>query len=146
MQKTRVQDLVIGLAVIALGVFFWTYTPDFSDVSKRFCRFVLLLFLALGLILCVVSVLNAKKPAGKEVTVKEFKNPMIMFIFLVVYVVLMNVLGFFTASVLFMPGVMIYMGYRKPVTMICVTAGMLGFVYVLFVAWLKVRLPSGILF
>ena len=145
MQKTRKQDLVIGLTTVALGVFFWTYTPDFSDVSKRFSRFVLVLFIALGLVLCVTSILKAKEPAGKEVALEEFKNPMIMFVLVTAYVILMSVLGFFTASALFMPAVMLFMGYRKPIPMICVTVGMLGFVYVLFVAWLKVRLPSGIL-
>ena len=146
MQKTRIQDLVIGLVTIALGVFFWTYTPKFSDVSKTFSRFVLALFIGLGVILCVISLINRNKPSGKEVSVKEFKNPLLMYIIIVIYVLIMDKLGFFASTILFMPAVMLFMGYRKPIPMVCVTAGMTGFIYVLFVLELKVRLPQGILF
>jgi len=148
MHKTRIQDLVIGILVMALGIFMWTYTmgPRVSDANKSFSRFVLALFIGLGLILTVISIVNGKKPRGKEVSIKEFRNPMIMYLLIIVYVLLMTKLGFFSASILFMPAVMLYMGYRKPIPLVCVTAGMLAFIYVLFVVQLKVKLPDGILF
>ncbi len=148
MHKTRIQDLVIGIIVAALGVFLWTYTngPKISDQNRNFSRFVLAVFIGLGLILAVISIVNAKKPRGKEVTIPEFKNPLIMYVIIIAYVLLMTRLGFFAATVLFMPVVMLFMGYRKPIPIVCVTAGMLAFVYILFVLELKVRLPKGILF
>ena len=146
MQKSRIQDLVIGLITVALGVFLWTYTPEFSEHTQQFSRFVLALFIGLGAILAVLSVINGKKPGGKEVKVAEFGNPLIMFVILIAYVILMTVLGFFTASALFMVGTMLFMGYRKPIPIICVTGGMLGFVWWLFSHTLMVRLPEGILF
>ena len=148
MQKSRIQDLVIGLITIALGGFLWTYTngPNVSDANKLFSRFVLALFIGLGAILCVISLINAKKPGGKEVAVREFKNPLIMYALILVYVFLMNTIGFFVASAIFMPAVMFYMGYRKPIPMVCVTFGMLAFVWLLFVVELKVSLPDGLLF
>lgn len=145
MHKTRIQDLVIGIAVVALGVFMWVQTMvnRFEDQSKQFSRFVLALFILLGVILIVISLINAKKPAGKEVTLKEFKNPMIMFAIIVCYAFLMTVIGFFPATVLFMPLAMIYMGYKRPLPVICVTIGMNLFIWILFVYSLKVRLPRG---
>lgn len=146
MQKTRKQDLVIGIITVALGVFLWTYTPGFSDHTKAFCRFVLALFIGLGAILCAISIIKAKKPSGKEVKAAEFKNPLLMFCILVVYVILMTTLGFFVASALFMVATMLFMGYRKWIPIVCVTAGMLGFVWWLFSYTLMVRLPEGLLF
>ena len=145
MHKTRIQDLVIGIGVVALGVFMWmqTVVKKFAAQSKSFSRFVLAVFILLGLILIVISIINAKKPAGKEVKLREFVNPMIMFAIIVVYVLLMKTLGFFPATLLFMPAVMIYMGYKRPLPMICVTIGMNLFIWVLFVYSLKVRLPKG---
>ena len=143
MHKTRIQDLVISLLVIALGVFMWVQTVKFTDESKQFSRFVLILFILMGVILCVSSLINAKKPAGKEVTLKEFKNPMLMFLIICAYVFLMTTIGFFPATLLFMPAAMLYMGYRRPLPIICVTAGMTFFVWILFVYSLKVRLPEG---
>ena len=72
MHKTRIQDLVIGILVMALGIFMWTYTmgPRVSDANKSFSRFVLALFIGLGLILTVISIVNGKKPRGKEVSIK----------------------------------------------------------------------------
>ena len=146
MQKSRVQDLVLGLICAAFGVFLWTYTAKLKDVSQQFSRFVLALFILMSVVLIVTSLINAKKPGGKEVKIGEFKNPMIMYLIIIGYVALMVTLGFFVASAIFMPAAMFYLGYRKPIPMICVTAGMLGFVWLLFVYSLKVRLPSGLLF
>ena len=143
MQKTRVQDLVIGLLTIALGVFMWAQTPGCTLESKQFCRFVLALFILMGVLLCVLSLINAKKPAGKEVKIGEFKNPLLMYAIIIVYVLLMPVIGFFPATLLFMPAAMIYMGYKRPIPIICVTAGMNIFIWVLFVYSLKVSLPQG---
>ena len=148
MQKSRIQDLVIGILVVALGVFMWmqTVVKKFGDQSKQFSRFVLALFILLGVILIVVSLINAKKPGGNEVTVKEFKNPVLMFLIMCVYVFLMTTLGFFPATLLFMPAGMLFMGYRKPVPIICVTVGMNAFIWLLFVYVLKVSLPKGAAF
>lgn len=143
MHKTRIQDLVISLCVIALGVFMWVQTADFTDESKQFSRFVLLLFLLMGVILLVITLINAKKPAGKEVTLKEFKNPMLMFVIICAYVAMMITIGFFPATLIFMPVSMLFMGYRRPLPIICTTIGMNLFVWVLFVYSLKVRLPEG---
>ena len=145
MHKTRIQDLVIGIFAVAFGVFLWiqTVVKKMEPQSKSFSRFVLGVFILLGLILIVISIINAKKPAGKEVKLREFVNPMIMLGIIVVYVLLMTTIGFFPATLLFMPAAMLYMGYKKPLPMICVTIGMNLFIWVLFVYSLKVRLPKG---
>ena len=143
MHKTRIQDLVIGLVTIAFGVFMWAQTPKFTPESKQFCRFVLALFILMGVILCVLSLINAKKPTGKEVKIGEFKNPILMYLIIVVYVLLMTRIGFFPATLLFMPAAMIYMGYKRPLPIICTTIGMNLFIWVLFVYSLKVSLPKG---
>ena len=143
MHKTRIQDLVIGLITVALGVFMWMQTAAFTDDSKQFSRFVLALFILMGAILCVLSIVNAKKPTGKEVKAKEFVNPLIVFAMIVAYAFLMTTIGFFPATLLFMPALMIFMGYRRWLPMICTTIGMNLFIWVLFVYSLKVRLPKG---
>ena len=79
----------------------------------------------------------------KEVTLKEFKNPMLMFVIICVYVAMMITIGFFPATLIFMPVSMLFMGYRRPLPIICTTIGMNLFVWVLFVYSLKVRLPEG---
>ena len=129
MQKSRIQDLVIGLIAIAIGVFLLLNSLKFPDTTKQFTWFVLFVFIGLGLILVITSLINAKKPGGQEVDAKTF-----------------NKIGFFVASVIFMPVTMLYMGYRKPLPIIFVTGGMLAFVWLLFVFELKVRLPQGLLF
>ena len=145
MHKTRIQDLVIGIVTVALGVFMWmqTVVDEFEDQSKQFSRFILGILILLGVILIVISLINAKKPAGKEVKLREFVNPMIRFVIIVCYVLMMQYFGFFPATLLFMPAAMIYMGYKRPLPMICVTIGMNLFIWVLFVYSLKVRLPKG---
>lgn len=146
MQKSRIQDLVIGLIAIAIGVFLLLNSLKFPDTTKQFTWFVLFVFIGLGLVLVITSLINAKKPGGQEVDAKTFKNPLIMFLLVLLYVIMLDKIGFFVASVIFMPVTMLYMGYRKPLPIIFVTGGMLAFVWLLFVFELKVRLPQGLLF
>ena len=146
MLKSRKQDLVIGLIVVAIGVAMFIGTKDFPDVTQLYSRIVLIIFTVIGAVLVLTSLINAKKPGGEEVSVKEFVNPLIIFAIVVAYVVLIDLVGFFVSSALFMPACMLFMGYKKPLPMILTTIGMLAFIYILFVVQLKVRLPHGFLY
>ena len=146
MQKGRIQDLVIGVIALAIGIVMFIETKSFPDITKVYCRIVLIILIVIGAAMILTSLINAKKPGPEEVHVKEWINPLIIFAFVLVYVIMIDFIGFFVSSAIIMPVVMIFMGYKKPLPIILTTVGMLGFVYILFVTQLKLRMPQGLLF
>lgn len=69
-----------------------------------------------------------------------------LLVLLVAYSLALGPAGFFAASVVFLPITMLAMGSRKPVSIVGTTAGILIFVYLVFVKLLEVHLPEGSLF
>lgn len=66
--------------------------------------------------------------------------------FLVGFALLLPVLGFFPAAVLFLTTHMLFLGIRSPLTIIVVCVALLGIAWVLFQRFLGVPLPHGMLF
>ena len=76
---------------------------------------------------------------------EENKLPLLGYALIVVYILLIDVLGFFVSTTIFMVGYMLFLKMRKPLTLMLVTLGVDVFVYFLFVMQLKLNLPSGLL-
>lgn len=64
-----------------------------------------------------------------------------MMLLVVVYAVIVFVVGFFAASLLFMPAAMYWCGYRRPLPMLAVTLLFLAAIYVIFTMLLHIFLP-----
>ena len=146
MVKSRKQDAVIGIFMIAVGIFCWINTRKLDPEVNNYTHIVLAITMILGAVLTIWSFVKKDVPAGDDVSISEFKNPMIGFVILVVYVFLMGTIGFFVSSAAFMVAFAYWMGYRRWIPIVGTTIGMLLFVYVLFNVMLKVRLPMGLLF
>ena len=147
MERTRIQNLVIGLIVAAIGIFGITQAMGMPDGTRPYTLVVTGIFTTLGLLLSANAVIYRNKPAHdcSVVTAKEMVNPMIAFLMILAYTLLIPRVGFFATSAVFMLIMMVWMGYRKPIPMVCTTIGMLGFIWFLFCYNLNVPLPSGIL-
>lgn len=146
MVKTRKQDLVIGIVMDLIVVFCYVNTKKLPEASKQFTNIVLLATFALSTALIIYSIVKKAVPFGDEVDIKVFKNPLLAFVIITIYVLLMDKIGFFVSSAMFMVAFAFWMGYRKWVPLACTVVGMLGFVYVLFPLMLHVPLPGGLLF
>ena len=147
MEKTRIQDLVISIIVMAVGLYALVQGMGMPKDTRPFTVFVSGLFTLLGAILCIGSIINRNKPTSDSsfIPFKEMINPLLAFAIVCAYVAGINILGFFVASTIFMLGFMFWMGYRRPLPMVLTTALMMVFIYFLFVVQLKVRMPSGFL-
>jgi hypothetical protein len=71
------------------------------------------------------------------------RMPLGTFGWIVVYGVLMNVLGFFTSSALYMLGTMVFLGNRSWWLLIIVPMLMTCFLYLVFKWFLGVHVPVG---
>lgn len=77
------------------------------------------------------------------------KKPLLLFGFLgfmTSYILLIPIVGYLLASAIYMPGILWYLKYRRPLVITGLTAGWLAFSWLVFQKTLYVDLPSGVLF
>lgn len=134
------QDRVAGviLLLICTGLFYegWRYPAD-----SRLFPLSLLTFLMIGAIVMIVRPAEASK--GER---GDPKRILLTTLLCIAYVALVEIVGFFVASALFMAVFMAMVGMRKPLIYIVAIVGVNVGLYLLFVWQLKVPIPIGILF
>lgn len=119
--------------------------------SAQFPRFLMMLQVLFSLILLVQAFRGAatetRSGAGDPAdTLATLYAPFKVFVATSLYVVVIGYLGYFVATALFLCLAMLWFGSRRPVVVVAVAGGFLLIVYALFVAFMGVRLPEGILF
>ena len=87
---------------------------------------------------------------GKEerVLVHDFKSAgmkriYILIGFFIIFAVLIQLFGFYISMLFLIPACLILLGEKRPKYIILITAGILVFVYLVFVQMLSLRLPTG---
>ena len=61
------------------------------------------------------------------------------------YVILIPVLGYCVSTFLYLVGMVVFLGERRPVKIVLYSLIMTGFLYLIFGRWLMIRLPTGFL-
>ncbi len=111
--------------------------------------YVRFLGVALGM-LCAVELFFSLKNKPTEAKKMDLAPRPVQFwgllIMLIIYSALQSTLGFYLASLLFLPPAMLLLGGRKPLTIGLSTAAVLLFVYLVFDRLLQVALPAGTIF
>jgi len=134
------RDRVAGaiLLLVCTGLFYegWGYPPD-----SRMFPLGLLTFLMIGAIVLIVR--SARASGGEEGNPKRVLQTTLLCL---AYVVLVEVVGYFVSTALFMAFFMAMMGIRKPLVYVAAIAGVNLGLYLLFVWQLKVPVPIGMLF
>ncbi len=133
------RDRVAGLVILLLcsGLFYegLRYPPD-----SRLYPLALLLFLMAGAVVMIVR--------GQPTAVEEqgrTRGALAAFAACTLYVVLVEPLGYFPATALFMAALMALMGLRRPITYVVAIGGINIALYLLFVSQLRVPVPAGLL-
>ena len=154
MKKHLHYDVYIGILLVLLSVVLFPMTFKFPDTAGIFPQFILVVLCLLGIYTFVYGFAEAKAERKKIEEGQEIKNifsweenklPLLGYALIVVYILLIDVLGFFVSTTIFMVGYMLFLKMRKPLTLMLVPLGVDVFVYFLFVMQLKLNLPSGLL-
>ena len=146
MKKT---DIGVVAFMYAVCAFFYVYSFDLSESSKSYPLFTIALLFGLTTLYLVQMILAAKKFGVESGADKVFagflpKQFILSIVLTLAYVFLVDVLGFFTATTLFMIASFIYL--KVPVLhSVIALVSMDLLIYLAFVLFLGVRLPAGIL-
>lgn len=98
-------------------------------------------------ILLAVDLRKARSQDGDTISLKSLNwRPYIFYSAMVIYVIGIVTLGFFTSTASFMVLVMFYLGIREVYNYIIAVSGIALFFYLLFVVFLHVPLPHGLVF
>ena len=146
MKKT---DIGVVAFMYAVCAFFYAYSFSLSESSKSYPLFTIVLLFGLTTLYLVQMIIAARKfgvESGVDKVFAGFK-PVQFFLSLVLtiaYFFLIKYLGFFTATTLFMIASFIYLKVPLLHSVIALVAMDL-LIYLAFVQFLGVRLPTGLL-
>lgn len=146
-KKSWSQDIVIAIFLLGVSAFliFHAMTVQSSE-ARQFPILILVIFAALAAVMLVNGIRDSKADADGDSRVKnmkweEVKFPLVVFVFIVIYVVAVDLVGFIIPSLLFTAGLMWFNYARNKVALILVPCGLVGFLYVLFTFILKTKMP-----
>lgn len=156
MKRNVHYDIFIGLFMVLISIGMYILTFDMPKGAARFPQAILVLFAFFGLLVIYSGIKknaslnntqadNAKQNE-KSLILSELKLPMITLFIIIIYVMVMNLFGFFISTAVFIMGFMYYFRIRSWRVIILNALGVNIFIYLLFVLQLKVPLPKGILF
>ena len=138
-------DILVSIFFIVLAILLYRSTASYPK-SALFTTAVYVKFLAISLgIAGIVQLLFSFRIdiSQKIVFAKEPKKFFILVVFLILYIWIMRYLGFIISTLLFLPTTMWFMGYKKFIKSIVISAGITLFVYILFVRIFEIQLPEA---
>lgn len=142
------QDVIVALILLILsGIMLCNAMTAMSEDARQFPVLILIIFIILSIALLVKGIKDTRDAAaGKEVDSKQLKFeqmkfPLLAFVFITIYVIAVDMVGFIIPSLLFTAAMMWFNYARNKFALILVPVGLVGFLYVLFTFILASRLP-----
>lgn len=131
--------LVLAAAMfITIGNF-----PDRVTSAARYALFLVTILSAFSFLLLIQSLFSALP--DKVLWVKAPKPFSITIILTLIYVLLLDYAGFFLSSALYIISLGWCLGFKRPLGLLVGTSALLGTVYFVFVRFLSVPVPTGML-
>jgi len=149
--KINHKEVLILVPILIICVWLYSVAANFPEESRRYPQLLLIAIGAMAVIETLSKAIKMNKSVDNLEPVTK-QSPAVLIRVLtvaamcVVYVYLVDLLGFFSSTAVFSIALMYYLGLRKIKTLISVAVGLNLGVYLLFVAFLRIAMPRGILF
>jgi phosphatidylglycerophosphate synthase len=132
--------------MLAFSISFLIMTFDMPAGPSKFPRIILFFLLLFSGYILVTGIRKTLLKKDVERKFLNYKHPLVTFFMIAIYVFLIDILGFFSSTSIFIAIFMLFYNVRKyRVVFLCVL-GVNLFVYYLFVWQLNIQLPAGLLF
>jgi tripartite tricarboxylate transporter TctB family protein len=144
-------SLVFAAVGFVVFVLVLVETASFSPEAQPFPRLVAIVGMlgaALAFAQSSQTALAARRAAGATTTAAGTptrRDLLISYLGPPAYGVMLLALGFWTASAIFLAGLLIVLGERRPVIVVSITASTLGAIYLVFEVGFGIRLPGSLL-
>lgn len=144
-KKSLNPDVVIAVFLLIASAFlmFHAFTAQ-SKEARQFPVLILGAFMILSAAMLVngIRAMNSEEDgAEKKSLFAEMKFPLIGFAVITLYVIAVDIVGFIVPSLVVTAGLMWFNFERKPLPLVLVPCGLVGFLYVLFTFILHTKMP-----
>lgn len=148
--KMKKTDIGVVAFMYAVCAFFYVYSFKLSDASRSYPLFTIILLFFLTTLYVIQMIISARRfgvESGKDTVFAGFKVKQffVSLALTIVYFLMMKYLGFFVATIVFMAASLLYLKVPLVHSAIALVAINL-LIYIAFVKFLGVKLPSGLLF
>jgi uncharacterized membrane protein YidH (DUF202 family) len=139
-------DIYISIAMLIFSISLLSMALGMPEGPSKFPKIILLFLVIFSVYIFITGLKKTLKQSDTGKKFLNFKYPMTTFLIILAYVILIDFLGFFSSTTLFVAAFMFYYNVRKYHVVFMCLLGVNLFVYALFVWQLNIQLPSGILF
>ncbi|WP_134700805.1 tripartite tricarboxylate transporter TctB family protein [Ammoniphilus sp. YIM 78166] len=138
---------IFSLVFIIFGLFMFLYSNRFPEEAAFWPKVfsVVLVLLSVGLIIDTLKNPNREEVKGESPTRNEFVVLGLIVGVIVIYMLLLNIVGFFILSILLVGGLLWYLGYRKMIGVLSISIATTVLITVIFQVLLHVPIPQGVL-
>lgn len=140
----KVSDIVGSVILLLFSFAAYSEANKFSLGTDAFPKAVLIAIIILAAVQLVLALKpKASIPATVSTEALDTKRMTAMVVLFLIYIIAIQVIGYFIATPLFLIGSMYMLGRRDPKIMILVTAAVTLVIYLIFRAFLYVPVPMG---
>ncbi|CAK7030781.1 tripartite tricarboxylate transporter TctB family protein [Fusobacterium varium] len=137
-------DKILTISLLILETFYFLLIKALPENAAKYPMFVCILLIILTIMLGVKSFTVQKKYEEKLFANLQLKQFLFVIIVSGIYIFLIELLGFFVTTLIYLIVVMI--GLKANVKLSAITSiGFCILIYLVFVVFLKVPVPSGFL-
>ncbi len=142
--KKSFPDMIISIVLLAFLTSLAVQVPAIPAVSKGYPLVLLIVSYIMTIYLLVTSMLKMKTQDKQETQVAEQVKIIIPYcLMIVVYLLLMNKIGYIASTVVFMIASLLYLKLKNKVVMVVLSIVMTVVLYFVFTNFLTVILPRG---
>lgn len=148
--KMKKTDIGVVLFMYVICAFFYTHMLKLDTNSQTYPKFTIALLFGLTTLYVLIMLSKAKKFGVESGLDRVFDGFLAVQFFVclalvIVYLLMMNYLGFFIATIVFMIAALLFL--RVPLVHSLIAVLLINLlVYFAFVKFLGVKLPAGLLF
>ncbi|SCZ79511.1 tripartite tricarboxylate transporter TctB family protein [Acidaminobacter hydrogenoformans] len=127
------RDVLIGLCATIIGLFMYNEADKLNAQASIFPKVILGIFIILSVLLLFQGIRKSIKnkyvqSSNTKMSISDLKIPFIMFLFILLYVILLDKLGFYISTAIFIPIVMLFYKDNNMIKIITTTFGTILFI------------------
>ena len=143
----KIATYLTSLSFICLSIFFGLESLNFPAGGELFPLFLFGCIILLSCLLTIESFLKKPKQQSVQIKIDFFTwKPLFVSIAVIIHVIFIFILGYFTSSFLFLIGCSILIGLRDARAMGITAIVLFPLMYAFFEGFLNAGLPKGIFF
>ena len=143
----RLSTIITSISFICLAIIFGFQSLDFPAGGELFPLFLFGCIVLLSTFLLLEAYLKKNDQKSLAIKIDFFTwKPLFVIFAVIVHVIFIFILGYFTSSFLFLIGCSVLIGLRDAKAISITAIVLFPLMYAFFELFLKASLPSGILF